>query len=270
MMKVNILILFLISYVSIDVLAFAPITKIPLTAKSVVSSQPQQPSTLQSKRESMHQLLMDAQNDDGRPDPSILISAKDDKTQQLAFVSAFVALAAGTSVCINLWNGPGAALTDASLGFNGFDNLRSTIFPITFGIIFAVVGVLHFVAKDNFVKIVPPKGSWGGLWQAPSPFSEQLGVTYEEYHTYWTGIAEFIGGIWLLAGGLHFTDTQVPAALLFLLTVGVTPANLYMFTHDANPGDNVPRLSYPAGHIARFVVQCGLLSNFAIMATYSN
>jgi uncharacterized membrane protein len=132
------------------------------------------------------------------------------------------------------------------------------------------VGVLHFVAKDNFVKIVPPKGSWGGLWQAPSPFAEQLGVTYEEYHTYWTGIAEFIGGIWLLAGGLHFTDTQVPAALLFLLTVGVTPANLYMFTHDANPGDNVPRLSYPAGHIARFIVQCGLLSNFAIMATYSN
>lgn len=210
---------------------------------------------------------MSTQEDDGRPDPSILISAKDDKTQQLAFVSAFAALAAGTAVCINLWHGPGIALTEFTLGPNGFDNLRSTIFPIVFGSIFAVVGVLHFVFKDNFAQITPPKGTWGGLWQAPAPFSEQLGVTYEEYHTYWTGIAESVGGLWLLAGGLGWTDTQVPAILLFLLTAAVTPANLYMFTHDANPGGSVPRLAYPAGHIARFVVQCGLLSNFYIMAT---
>jgi len=212
------------------------------------------------------QLSVSNQEDDGRPDPSILISAKDDTTQQLAVAAAFAALAAGTSVCINLWHGPGEALTQATLGPNGFDNLTSTVFPIVFGIIFAVVGVLHFVAKDNFVLIVPPRGTWGGLWQAPAPFAEELGVTYEEFHTYWTGVAEFLGGLWLLAGGLGLTDTQLPAILLFLLTIGVTPANLYMFTHDAHPGENVPRLAYPIGHIARFVVQCGLLSNFWIMA----
>jgi uncharacterized membrane protein len=211
------------------------------------------------------QFFMSEQNDE-RPDPSTLIAAKDATTQRLAVVTAFAALAAGTTACINLWHGPGEALTNAMLGSNGFEKLTATIFPLVFGFVFAVVGVLHFVAKDNFVLIVPPRGTWGGLWQAPAPFADEFGVTYEEYHTYWTGIAEFLGGLWLFISGLGLTDTQVPAILLFLLTICVTPANLYMFTHDAHPGDNVPRLAYPAGHIARFVLQCGLLSNFWIMA----
>ena len=196
------------------------------------------------------------------PDPSILVSSKDDNTQRLAVFASFAVLAAGTSVCVSLWHGPGVAL----LGQDGFENLRKTIFPIAFGALFAVVGVLHFVFSDNFARIVPPKGTWGGLWQAPAPFADKLGVTYQEYHTYWSGIAENIGGLWLLAGGLGLTSTVLPAFLLFLLTVGVTPANLYMFTHDAHPGGSVPRFSYPGGHIARFIVQCGLLSNFWIMA----
>lgn len=200
--------------------------------------------------------------DDGRPDPSILISAKDDKTQQLAFVGSFSALAVGTSLCINLWHGPG----DALLGTESFENIRTKVFPIAFGIVFMVVGVLHFVLVDNFAKIVPPRGTWGNLWQAPAPFADELGVTYAEYHTYWTGIAEFLGGLALLAAGLGLTDVQVPAILLFLLTVGVTPSNLYMFTHDAHPSEGIPRLAYPAGHIARFIAQCILLSNFWIMA----
>ena len=208
-----------------------------------------------------------ANNENSRPDPSILVASKDAKTQQIVFCGAFVALAVGTLVCINLWDGPGAALAEYTLGNDGFNLLRTTIFPIIFGSIFAAVGVLHFVFKDNFAQITPPRGTWGGLWQAPSPFAEQLGVTYEEYHTYWTGIAEFVGGLWLLAGGLGWTDVHLPAALLFALTVAVTPANLYMFTHDATPGGSIPRLPYPEGHLARFVVQCGLLSNFFIVAT---
>jgi uncharacterized membrane protein len=206
-------------------------------------------------------VFLNAQHDEG-PDPSILIAAKDDTTQQLAVAASIAALAVGTSACINLWHGPGAAL----LGPEEFETIRSSVFPIAFGTIFAVVGVLHFVFVDNFAAIVPPRGTWGGLWQVPAPFAKELGVTYEEYHTYWSGIAEFLGGLYLLAGGLGLTDTQLPSVLLFLLTVGVTPANLYMFTHDAHPGGSVPRLAYPAGHITRFVIQCGLLSNFWIMA----
>jgi len=208
---------------------------------------------------------------DSKPDPSILISAKDDRTQQIAFVTAFGALAIGTAVCVNLWYTVGVT----SLGNDFFDTIRTRIFPITFGSIFAIVGVLHFVFVENFARIVPPRGTWGGLWQAPTPLREQLfgaSVSYEEYHSYWTGIAECIGGLWLMGSGLGLfgLSTGPPAFLLFLLTIGVTPANLFMFTHDANPGGAIPRLQYPFGHLARFVVQCGLLSNFWIMMMGAN
>jgi uncharacterized membrane protein len=199
---------------------------------------------------------------DEKPDPSILISSKDDLTQQLVFFSAFALLAAGTNLCINLWHGPGLQL----LGTQGYAFIRETIFPIAFGAIFALVGVAHFVFVENFARIVPPPGTWGGLWNAPAPFAQELGVSYEEYHSYWSGIVEFVGGIWLLAGGLGLTSSEEPANLLFLLTIAVTPANLYMFTHDAEPGGSAPRLEYPWGHFTRFIIQCGLLSNFWIMA----
>ena len=197
------------------------------------------------------------------PDPSNLISAKDDTTQRLAFFAAFAALAVGTSLCVQLWHGPGEAL----LGTEGFERIRGTVFPIAFGLIFAIVGVLHFVFVENFARIVPPRGTWGGLWQVPAPFQNELRIpSYEYYHSYWTGVAEFVGGLWLFAGGLGYTTVTEPALLLCLLTVGVTPANLYMFTHNAEPGGAVPSLAYPTGHIARFILQCGLLSNFWIMA----
>jgi len=210
--------------------------------------------------------MSDDAADDDRPDPSILISAKDDTTQQLVFASAFALLAVGTNVCIQLWNGPGELLCEAMLGAGGYETIRGTIFPIAFGSIFAIVGVLHFVFVENFARIVPPKGTWGGLWQVPAPFQEKLGISYEYYHSYLSGVAEIVGGLWLLAGGLGFTSVELPAFLLFLLTIAVYAANLYMFTHDKDPGEAVPRLSYPAGHIARFVLQCGLLSNFWIVA----
>ena len=208
--------------------------------------------------------VKNAQNDNNSngPDPSLLIRTKSDTVQQAAFVGAFLFLAVGTHLCIDLWHGPGVSL----LGPDYYETIRGTIFPLVFGSIFALVGILHFVFVDNFARIVPPVGTWGGLWQAPAPFREALGIgSCEAYHSYWTGVAECIGGVWLLAGGLGLTDTTVPANLLFLLTIGVTPANLYMFTHDADPGGSVPRLQYPFGHLARFVVQCGLLSNFWIM-----
>ena len=199
------------------------------------------------------------------PDPSILISNKDDNIQKLAFFSAFVVLGLGTDACVQLWHGPAINW----LGTEFYETIRSTIFPLAFGSIFTIVGILHFVFDTNFIRIVPPKGTWGGLWQVPAPGMDAFGITYEQYHCYWTGIAEFVGGAWLLlaATGLIPSSTELPAFLLFLLTIGVTPANLYMLTHDAHPGGAIPKLDYPFGHIARFIIQCGLLSNFWIMAT---
>lgn len=191
-----------------------------------------------------------------------LISSKSDITQQLTVVGSFAALAIGTFVCVQLWYGAGQSL----VGTEYFQFICQRIFPIAFGVIFSAVGVGHFVFVDNFARIVPPKGTWGGLWQLPAPFSEQLGIPYADYQSYASGILEFIGGLWLLAGGLGFTDPSLPGFFLFFLTIAVSPANLYMFTHDVGPGGSAPPLSYPWGHLARFVLQCGLLSNFWIMS----
>jgi uncharacterized membrane protein len=181
--------------------------------------------------------------------------------QQFTFLAAFVALGLGTQVCIQAWYTGGIAL----LGPQYFYTIQTQIFPIVFGSIFAIVGVCHFRFVDNFARIVPPYNGWGGLWKVPAPFHTQMNITYEEYHSYWTGIVEFLGGVWLLYTGIISSSSIIPATILFGLTIGVTPANLYMFTHNASPGGQIPSLQYPFGHLARFMVQCGLLSNFYIM-----
>ena len=198
------------------------------------------------------------------PDPSQLLSSRDETTQQLAFATIFALLGLGTALCVQLWHSETAQRLCELVG--GYSTIRTQIFPLLFGSIFAVVGVLHFVFVENFARIVPPRQTWG-FWNAPAPFQKELGiVSYEYYHSYWTGIAESVGGLWLVAAGMGYTELDLPAFLLFLLTLAVYPANLYMFTHDADPGGAIPKLDYPFGHLARFVIQCGLLSNFWIMS----
>ena len=192
------------------------------------------------------------------------IGTMDDRIQQFTFIMAFVLLGLGTQCCIHLWYTWG-------IDFMGPDymyQIQTHIFPILFGSIFGMVGIGHFVFVENFARIVPPYNCWGGLWKVPAPFYTTMNITYEAYHSYWTGIVEFMGGIWLLYSGImssSSTTSILPATLLFALTIGVTPANLYMFTHNASPGGVIPPLQYPFGHIARFIIQCGLLSNFYIM-----
>ena len=190
------------------------------------------------------------------------IGMMEDWIQQATFVTAFVLLGVGTQLCIQLWYSVGIDI----VGADYFYSIQTKIFPIAFGAIFALVGIAHFVFVENFARIVPPYNCWGQLWKVPAPFHKQMNVSYEDYHSYWSGIVEFVGGIWLFYSGIvPSLSSTVPATILFALTIGVTPANLFMFTHNASPGGIVPPLQYPFGHIARFVIQCGLLSNFYIM-----
>jgi uncharacterized membrane protein len=206
----------------------------------------------------------DTKND---PDPTLLISSQSDIIQQIVFLGSFVLLGIGTNVCIHLWQDVAMPL----LGIDFYQQIRTILFPITFGIIFMVVGITHFIFDTNFIRIVPPYGTWGNLWQVPTPGRQQYfpTMTYEQYHCYWTGIVEFLGGLWLLYAATipnAITTIKIPAMILFVLTIGVTPANLYMFTHNAQPGGIIPKLQYPYGHLIRFIIQCGLLSNFWIIA----
>ena len=53
--------------------------------------------------------------------------------------------------------------------------------------------------------------------------------------------------------------------MLFLLTVLVTPANIYMYTHGAVMGADMPPLDV-SFHYIRFVIQVLLLSTLFVLA----
>ena len=195
---------------------------------------------------------------DERPDKSILLSSQDATTQQLGIAALTVGLGIGTYGMISLYNALEEILP--TFWYSPF----YSILPLILSTTFVVAGIAHFVIDDTFTAFVPKRGSWGNLWNVPAPGSQTLGLTEEQYHCYWTGIAEIGAGtlcILTKVGVVDFIPQQLPTFLLFLITVAVTPANIYMFTHDPDI-PRIPPLPYPFGHAARGALQCGLLAVF--------
>lgn len=74
---------------------------------------------------------------------------------------------------------------------------------------FAIGGVSHFLLADTFLKSIPPA------------------LPLRMAAVYISGLFELLGAI-----GLLHPATRKPAGIgLFVLTVAVTPANIYMWLH---------------------------------------
>ena len=136
--------------------------------------------------------------------------------------------------------------------------------PILMGLVYLLGGIGHFAAADSFQDIYPPMGTWG-IWYLPGSAA---------FHVAWTGIIELFCGAGLIFSGIRDAigsseDGEeenilinfikpICASMLFLLTILVTPANIYMFTHGAVMGDMAPLdMSF---HVIRFAVQVTFLT----------
>jgi uncharacterized membrane protein len=188
--------------------------------------------------------------------------------QMGVFAGTYAGLAGGTLV--------GCSLLDTfSRSVVGLERWRTsfidTALPLLLGVFFASAGAGHFVAAEAFQAIYPPPGTWG-FWFVPGSAA---------FHVAWTGVVEGLGGAGLLVGGFQNLlrseeqeeDTSMveksvlPAAalVLFLLTIIVTPANIYMFTHGATMGPDMPPLDI-SFHAIRFGVQVVFLSLLLTLA----
>jgi uncharacterized membrane protein len=200
---------------------------------------------------------------DPNVDPSSLISAKDDTTQQLAFVGIMIGILAGCFGFVAIYDWFEDILPPSI--YQPF----YSVLPYVLSSTFIAAGIAHFALEETFVAFVPPPGTWGGLWQIPAPFSQKLGLSYGKYHSFWSGLAEVVVSLSLIATTSQIVDLgPIPASLMFLLTLAVTPANIYMFTHNPDVPE-IPVVPYPWGHFGRGVLQCALLAVFFKLAVHA-
>ena len=152
--------------------------------------------------------------------------------------------------------------------------VRQSTWPLM-GVAYIAIGLKHFHWVDPtfamaLAAIIPPNGTWG-FWYVPGDVA---------FHIFWTGVAEVMGGAGVLLGaatdGLYVTESGGlvlwSSRALLVLTLAVTPANVYMLTHGALlPGftddfseDNPVPLSM---HVARLAAQSVLLSILWILGS---
>lgn len=180
--------------------------------------------------------------------------------QAFAVVAIFALLSVGTFGLLALFDQVRRALPE------GWFSAWQRTWPIL-GLVYMAAGSAHFTAKDAFESIYPPPGTWG-FWYLPGS---------AEFHVLWTGVAELLGGAGLFLGAIvlaladAFKWTLPPlvselhalsALGLFALTIVVSPANIYMYTHGAQmvgltPGDATIPVE---GHYIRCALQVVLLS----------
>lgn len=134
------------------------------------------------------------------------------------------------------------------------------------GLIYAAAGVAHFTVCEEFMNMMPAPGSWG-FWYL---------VGSKRFHVLWTGVAEIVGGLLLFLGGAaNLLGMNVPllgpqvasngALLLLALTILVTPANIYMYTHGAKLPMSGPAIPV-SFHYIRLSVQIVLFAFLYILA----
>ena len=158
---------------------------LPAPQKSFARAQP--PNTPHDLFGGRVRLQADDPFDVPRPDPAILVSAKPEAEQKLWIAGIGAGIAAGVAVLVALISAIDPLLPADVVSFVGNAN------AVLIGLFFAGLGVAHFAVKDAFTGVVPPLGTWGGLWQVPAPGAE-LKLSYAEYHVAWTGVAEVGGG----------------------------------------------------------------------------
>lgn len=188
------------------------------------------------------------------------VNTKDEQTQQLIVSAIFLTLFGGTYL---FSSGLHQATTFLGDNFESQYQLFRNTWPLAFGLVYSLAGITHFALSEEYENIFPTKGAWG-VWNIPGSKS---------FHVAWTGVAELAGGLGLLAGGISSIVSSSSSSLapltsaglesdaaagLFLLTLAITPANIFMYTH----GAKLPMESEPLPvtfHGIRWIMQVVLL-----------
>jgi uncharacterized membrane protein len=170
--------------------------------------------------------------DDGCAMPSLSkVNTLSVRTQGLVFFGCCLALYGGT---VGLVSGIEALKHSYPATMGSWMNTWPILGPL-----FMLAGLSHFSMQEGFVNMMPAQGSWG-LWYLPGS---------KKFHVAWTGIVEFLAGLWLTIGassdllfGISLPDAfelgtgsviSDASFVLLALVIAVTPANIYMFTHGA-------------------------------------